>query len=227
MLRILIVEDDAKIAAFVKQGLQQAGFAVDVASDGEEGLVLLSTQPYDASIVDVMLPRLDGLSMIERLRLEGKQVPVIVLSARRSLDDRIKGLQAGGDDYLVKPFAFVELLERLRAIIRRSTGAQQSTRLVAGEMEMDLLKRSVTRVGTPIALLPREFSLLEYLMRNAGHVVSKTMIIQHVWDYNFDPQTNVVEANICRLRSKINKGFEKRLIRTVRGVGYSLENGQD
>lgn len=224
-MRILIVEDDAKIADFVKQGLQQAGFAVDVASDGEEGLVLLSTQPYDASIVDVMLPRLDGLSMIERLRVEGNQVPVIVLSARRSLDDRVKGLQAGGDDYLVKPFAFVELLERLRAIIRRNTGASQSNRLIAGELEMDLLKRSVTRSGTLIQLLPREFSLLEYLMRNAGHVVSKTMIIQHVWDYNFDPQTNVVEANICRLRAKINKDFERRLIRTVRGVGYSLEDG--
>lgn len=221
-MRILLVEDDAHIAGFIQKGLRESGYAVDLAVDGDEGLVLALREPYDAAIIDLMLPHLDGLSLIERLRQRGATVPVLILSARRSVDDRVRGLQAGGDDYLVKPFAFVELLARVQALIRRSTAAIEPVRLVAGPLMLDLLSRDVTRAGVQIELQPSEFSLLEYLMRNTGRVVSKTMIGQHVWDFDFDPQTNVVEVLVHRLRSKIDQGFEPKLIHTVRGVGYVL-----
>jgi two-component system OmpR family response regulator len=182
------------------------------------------TEPYDAAIIDVMLPKLDGLSLIERMRKEKVNTPVIILSAKGSVDDRVKGLQMGGDDYLTKPFAFSELLARVQALMRRSSGLSEPTRLTYGDLSMNLLTREVTRGGRRIELQRLEFSLLEYLMRNSGRVVSKTMIMEHVWDYNFDPQTNVVESRICRLRDKIDRGFDKKLIQTVRGVGYALKS---
>jgi two-component system, OmpR family, response regulator len=222
-MRILIVEDDQKIASFIEKGLKAAGFAVDHAPDGEEGLHLALTEPYDAAIVDVMLPKRDGLSLIEALRKEKVNMPVMILSARGSIDDRVKGLQIGSDDYLTKPFAFSELLARVQALIRRSTGASEPTRLTVAGLSMDLLTREVFRDEQKIELQPLEFSLLEYLMRNAGRVVSKTMIMEHVWDYNFDPQTNVVEARVCRLRDKIDKEFPEKFIHTIRGAGYVLK----
>ena len=222
-MRILIVEDDKKIASFIEKGLKAAGFAVDHAADGEEGLDLALTEPYDAAIVDLMLPKRDGLSLIENLRREKIHTPVIILSAKGSIDDRVQGLQKGSDDYLTKPFAFSELLARVQALIQRSTGAAEPTRLRIGNLSMDLLTREVVRCGNRIELQPLEFSLLEYLMRNAGRVVSKTMIMEHVWDYNFDPQTNVVEARVCRLRDKIDKGYPEKLIHTIRGAGYVLK----
>jgi two-component system OmpR family response regulator len=223
MMRILIVEDDKKIASFIEKGLKAAGFAVDHAPDGQEGLDLALSEPYDAAIVDLMLPKKDGLSVIETLRREKINTPVIILSAKGSIDDRVKGLQTGGDDYLTKPFAFSELLARVQALIRRSTGASEPTRLSVGDVSIDLLSRQVRRDGKIIDLQPLEFSLLEYLMRNVGRVVSKTMIMEHVWDYNFDPQTNVVEARVCRLRDKIDKGYPEKLIHTIRGAGYVLK----
>jgi two-component system OmpR family response regulator len=222
-MRLLLVEDDPKIASFILKGLKAEGFAVDHASDGQEGLHLAVTEPYDAAIIDVMLPKLDGLSVIERMRKEKVNTPVIILSAKGSVDDRVKGLQVGGDDYLPKPFAFSELLARVQALIRRGSGLSEPTRLTVADLTMNLLTREVTRGGRKIDLQRLEFSLLEYLMRNAGRVVSKTMIMEHVWDYNFDPQTNVVESRICRLRDKIDRGFDKKLIQTVRGVGYALK----
>jgi two-component system, OmpR family, response regulator len=222
-VRILLVEDDVKIASFVVKGLKAAGYAVDHVPDGEEGLHRALTEPYDTAIIDIMLPKLDGLSLIERMRREKVLTPVIILSAKGSLDDRVKGLQAGGDDYLTKPFAFSELLARVQALIRRAGGLSEPTRLSVGELSMNLLTREVMRGSKKIDLQPIEFSLLEYLLRSAGRVVSKTMIMEHVWDYNFDPQTNVVEARICRLRDKIDRDFDKKLIHTVRGVGYVLK----
>jgi two-component system OmpR family response regulator len=222
-MRILLVEDDRKIASFVVKGLKAAGYAVDHAPDGEEGLHLALTQPYDTAIVDIMLPKLDGLTLIGRMRAAKVGTPVIILSAKGSVDDRVKGLQTGSDDYLTKPFAFSELLARVQALIRRAGGISEPTRLSWGDLSINLLTREVTRGGRTIELQPLEFSLLEYLMRNAGRVISKTMIMEHVWDYNFDPQTNVVEARMSRLRDKINRGFEKKLIQTVRGVGYVLK----
>ena len=222
-MRVLVIEDDETVAGFVSKGLRQAGFAVDVSGDGEEGLHLIRGEPYDAAVVDVMLPHMTGLEIVSRFRGEGGTTPVIFLSAKRSVQDRVRGLQSGGDDYLVKPFAFSELLARLRALVRRASRSEETTRLSTGGLEMDLLKHRVQREGREIELQPREFAVLEYLMRNAGNVVSKTMILEHVWDYNFDPRTNVVEANVCRLRSKINKGFDAELVRTVRGVGYVLD----
>jgi two-component system OmpR family response regulator len=216
------VEDDLKIASFLVKGLKAAGFAVDRASEGEEGLHRALTEPYDAAIIDIMLPKLNGLTLIERMRREKINTPVIILSAKGSVDDRVRGLQTGSDDYLTKPFAFSELLARVQALIRRANGVSEPTRLVVGDLSINLLTREVTRCGRRIELQPREFSLLEYLMRNAGKVVSKTMIMEHVWDYNFDPQTNVVEARIYRLRDKVDKGFDTKLIHTVRGVGYVL-----
>jgi two-component system, OmpR family, response regulator len=221
-MRLLLVEDDQKIASFVKNGFKAEGFAVDHAADGTAGLDLALSEPYAAAVVDIMLPGLDGLSLIGRMRREKVMTPVIILSAKDAIDDRVKGLQAGGDDYLGKPFAFSELLARVQALIRRSSGAQEPTRLSVGDLTIDWLSRDVRRGGLKIDLQPLEFSLLAYLMRNAGRVVSKTMIMEHVWDYHFDPQTNVVEARICRLREKVDKGFEEKLIRTVRGVGYVL-----
>jgi two-component system OmpR family response regulator len=203
--------------------LNEAGFAVDHSADGEDGLHMVSSEPYDAAIVDIMLPKLDGLSLIDELRRRKITTPLIILSAKRSVEDRIKGLQTGSDDYLVKPFAFSELLARLQALIRRASGAAEPTRLVVGDLAMNLLTREVRRAGKRIDLPPLEFSLLEYLMRNARKVVSKTMIMEHVWDYNFDPQTNVVEVRMCRLRDRIDKGFKKKLIHTVYGAGYVLK----
>ena len=222
-MRLLLVEDDLKLASFISKGLRQGGFAVDHCSDGEDGLHMALTEPYDAAIVDIMLPKLDGLSLIDELRKRKNNTPVIILSAKRSVDDRIKGLQAGGDDYLVKPFSFAELLARVQALIRRASGTSEPTTLEVADLSMDLHSRKVVRGGQKIDLSPLEFSLLEYLMRNAGNVVSKTMIMEHVWDYNFDPQTNVVEVRISKLRDKVDEDFEKKLIRTVYGAGYVLE----
>ena len=223
-MRILLVEDDIKIASFIVKGLKAAGYAIDHAADGEEGLNLALTEPYDAAIIDIMLPKRDGLSLIGDMRKSKVHTPVIILSAKGSVDDRVKGLQTGGDDYLTKPFAFSELLARVQALIRRASGATEPTTLSATELSMNLLTREVKRKGKQIELQPMEFSLLEYLMRNIGRVVSKTMIMEHVWDYNFDPQTNVVEARICRLRDKVDRDFDKKLIHTIRGVGYVLKD---
>jgi DNA-binding response OmpR family regulator len=222
-MRVLVVEDDKKIAGFVMNGLRQAGFAVDHASDGEEGLHLALHESYDAAVIDVMLPKLDGLGLIDELRRSGVATPVLILSARRTVDDRVKGLEAGGDDYLTKPFAFSELLARVQALIRRSTGSAAATYLKAGELTMDLLTRRVIRAGEEIELQPKEFSLLEYFMRNQGRVVSKTLIMEHIYDYSFDPQTNVVDVLVCRLRNKLDKDFDKKMIQTIRGVGYVLK----
>ncbi len=222
-MRILLVEDDSVISSFVVRGLKEAGFAVDHARDGEDGLHLALTGSYDAAIIDIMLPGLDGLSLIAELRRQEKSTPVIILSAKRSVDDRVRGLQIGSDDYLTKPFAFSELLARVQALIRRATGTAEATRLTVADLTMDLLAKEVRRSGQMIELQPREFALLEYLMRNAGRVVSRTMIMEHVWDYAFDPQTNVVDARVSKLRDKIDRDFEKKLIHTVRGAGYVLK----
>jgi two-component system OmpR family response regulator len=221
-VRALLVEDDATIAEFVERGLREAGFAVDHQSDGEAGLTAAARTAYDVAIVDLMLPRRDGLSLIEELRRRGVATPVLILSARRSVDDRVAGLQKGGDDYLTKPFAFAELLARVQALVRRATRAPEPTTLAVDDVVLDLLSRRVSRAGKALDLRPREFVLLEYLMRNAGKVVSKTMILSHVWEYNFDPQTNIVDVLVSRLREKIDRPFGKKLLHTVRGVGYVL-----
>ena len=220
LMRILLIEDDLKIASFIKKGLKASGFAVDHAVDGEEGLHMVMTEPYDTAVIDIMLPIRDGLSLIKEMRRERIKTPVIILSAKDSIDDRVKGLQSGGDDYVTKPFAFSELLARVQALIRRSSGISEPTKINVGYVSMDLISRDVIRSGKRIELQPLEFSLLEYLMRNANRVVSKTMIMEHVWDYHFDPQTNVVESRIYRLREKIDKGFHEKMIHTIRGVGY-------
>lgn len=217
-MRLLVVEDDAKIASFVVRGLKEAGFAVDHAPDGEQGLLLAQTTDYEAAVVDVMLPKLDGISLVRRLRAARRPVPVLFLSAKAGVDDRVRGLQAGGDDYLTKPFAFSELLARVQALIRRATQAPEATRLTVGDVTVDLVTREVTRGGEPVELQPREFTLLAFLLRHAGRAVSKTMILEHVWDYSFDPQTNVVDVVVHRLRSKIDP--DKSRLDTVRGVGY-------
>jgi len=222
-MRVLVVEDDTKIAEFVIQGLKQAGFAVDHRTNGADGLHLALTEPYDAAVIDLMLPNLDGLSLIGELRRRKVNTPVLILSAKRSVDDRVRGLQTGGDDYLTKPFAFAELLARVQALIRRASGAVEPTRLTVGDISLDLLTRQVVRASKPIDLQPREFALLEYLLRNAGRVVSKTMILEHVWDYHFDPQTNVVDVLMHRLRSKMESDCPEKLIQTIRGVGYVLK----
>jgi two-component system OmpR family response regulator len=222
-MRVLVVEDDNKIASFVVKGLKQSGFAVDRCADGEEALVFARSAPFDVAVVDVMLPKLDGLSLIQRMRKEGIRTPLIILSAKASVDDRVRGLQAGGDDYLTKPFAFSELLARIQALIRRSSNAAEPTKLSAGDLELDLLSREVKRGGQTIELQSREFSLLEYLMRNPGRVVTKTMLLEHIWDYSFDPQTNVVDVLVHRVRSKVDKDFPRKMIQTIRGVGYVLK----
>jgi len=224
-MRALLVEDDIKIAQFIVYGLKQAGFAVDHASDGQDGLHLALTEPYDVAVIDLMLPKLDGLALIAEVRKNNLNTPVLILSAKRSVEDRIEGLKSGGDDYLVKPFAFSELLVRIQALIRRSSAVANPSSLKFADLALNLNTRKVFRAGQKIELQPLEFSLLEYLMRNAGRVVSKTMIMEHVWDYNFSPQTNVVEARICYLRDKIDKNFAVKLIHTVRGVGYVLKQG--
>jgi two-component system OmpR family response regulator len=225
-LRILLVEDDKKIASFIIKGLKQEGFAVDHVSNGEDGLHLALHEPYDVAIIDIMLPKLDGLSLIEEMRRSKVSTPVLILSAKRSVDDRVKGLRKGSDDYLTKPFAYSELLERIRVLIRRGAATPELTRLRVGDLSMDLLSREVTRQRKRIDLKPLDFSLLEYLMRNAGRVVTKTMIMAHVWGYNFDPGTNVVEARVCRLREKIERDFDKKLVHTIKGVGYVLREDQ-
>jgi len=219
-----VVEDDVKITSFIMKGLKAAGYAVDHAADGETGLHMALTQPYDTAIVDIMLPKLDGLSLIEKMRKDKILTPVIILSAKGSVDDRVKGLQTGSDDYLTKPFAFSELLARVQALIRRMSGLSEPTGLTVGDLSINLLTREVTRGGRRIDLQPIEFSLLEYLMRSSGRVVSKTMIMEHVWNYDFDPQTNVVEVRISRLRDKIDRDFDRKLIHTIRGVGYVLKD---
>jgi two-component system OmpR family response regulator len=224
-MRVLLVEDDPTIAAFVAKGLREAGFAVEEASDGERGLRLALDERFDAAIIDVMLPRLDGIALIDALRGRGVRTPVLILSAKRSVDDRVRGLQAGGDDYLTKPFAFAELLARVQALIRRATGVAEPTRLSVGDLTLDLLTRGVERGDRTIELRPREYALLEYLMRNAGKVLTKTMILSHVWGYTFDPNTNIVDVLVSRLREKIDRSFETKLIHTVRGVGYVLKVG--
>jgi two-component system OmpR family response regulator len=223
-MRVLVVEDDAKIASFVTRGLKQAGYAVDHAPDGDTALALLDSTAYDAAIVDVMLPRLDGISLVRRARAARRELPVLFLSAKGSVEDRVRGLQAGGDDYLTKPFAFSELLARVQALIRRATAAPEATRLSAGDVSLDLVTREVTCAGAPVDLQPREFALLAFLLRHVGRPVSKTMILEHVWDYSFDPQTNVVDVVMSRLRAKIDP--DHRRIETVRGVGYVLRPGK-
>jgi two-component system, OmpR family, response regulator len=224
-VRVLVAEDDQVIADFVSRGLREAGYAVDVAATGPEALKQALEGGYDAAVMDVMLPELDGLAVIEQLRARRQQMPVLILSARHTVDDRVKGLQAGGDDYLTKPFAFAELLARLQALLRRAGGAAEPTRLVVGELTLDLLSRKVERAGRVIELRPREFALLEYLMRHPGRVLSKTMILSHVWGYSFDPGTNVVDVLVSRLRDQVDEGFDHKMIHTVRGAGYVLKVG--
>jgi len=223
-VRLLVVEDDGTIASFIVKGLKEAGYAVDHVKSAEEALAMAEAGPYDAAVVDVMLPAMDGITLIERMRRKKINTPVIILSAKRTVDDRIRGLQAGGDDYLTKPFSFSELLMRVRALLRRSSLSASPMKHSVGDLAVDLLRREVTRAGRRIELQPREFSLLEYMMRNEGIVLSKTVLIEHVWGYSFDPQTNVVDVLVSRLRNKIDKEFEVKLIHTIRGVGYVLRS---
>jgi two-component system OmpR family response regulator len=224
-VRVLIIEDDKDVASFIQKGLAQAGWNVDHADDGKDGLFLATTEKYDALVVDRMLPGVDGLTVIRTLRASNNGTPALILSALGEVDDRVSGLRAGGDDYLVKPFAFTELVARLEALIRRAgaKGTSAATTLQVGDLEMDLLRREVRRGEHTIDLQPREFQLLEFLMRHAGQVVTRTMLLEGVWDYHFDPQTNVIDVHISRLRSKIDKGFERPLLHTVRGAGYRLD----
>jgi two-component system OmpR family response regulator len=223
-MRVLIIEDDQEVSSYIRQGLTQAGWNVDVADDGKDGLMMATTEEYDALVVDRMLPGVEGLALIRTLRASDNATPALILSALGEVDDRVKGLQAGGDDYLVKPFAFSELLARLEALIRRakSSGSQNETTLALADLEVDLLRREVHRGGQRIDLQPREFQLLEFLLRHAGQVVTRTMLLEGVWNYHFDPQTNVIDVHISRLRGKIDKGFDKPLLHTVRGAGYRL-----
>ena len=222
-MRLLLIEDDKKIALFVKTGLQEAGFIVDHADNGPDGLHHALVETYAAAIIDLMLPGIDGLSIIMRMREERINTPVLILSARRSVDERVEGLKAGSDDYLIKPFAFSELLARVQALVRRSSMATAAPELSVSDLKLNIYDRKVTRAGKEIELQPLEYSLLKYLMSNAGRIVSKTMIMEHVWDYNFNPQTNVVESRICYLREKVDKNFDHKLIHTVRGVGYVIK----
>lgn len=222
-MRILVIEDDKAVAAFIRKGLDELGYNVDVATDGKEGLILATSEPYDVLIIDRMLPQVDGLTIVQTLRSSKMSVPILILSALGEVDDRVRGLEAGGDDYLTKPFAFSELKARLEALMRRSQSTETPvTRLDVADLSMDLLGRSVMRGESEIDLQPREFRLLEYLMRHAGQVVTRTMLLEHVWDYHFDPQTNVIDVHISRLRAKIDKGFDSQLLETIRGAGYRL-----
>lgn len=222
-MRILLIEDDKKTSAFIIKGLNQAGYTVEHSADGVDGLFKAMEQGFDLAIIDIMIPRLDGLTVIDKIRQKGISIPVIILSAKNSIDDKVKGLEKGGDDYLAKPFAFSELLARIQALLRRSSAATEPTTFTIADLKLDVINRKVLRGGIKIDIQPLEFMLLEYLMRNKGRVVSKTMIMEHVWDYNFDPNTNVVEARICRLRDKIDRPFTTKLLHTVRGFGYVLE----
>ena len=223
-MRILVIEDDGAVAGYIAKGLDELGFTVDVAPDGKEGLFLATSEAYDALIVDRMLPEIDGLTVVQTLRASNKSVPVLFLSALGEVDDRVQGLEAGGDDYLTKPFAFSELKARLDALLRRGGSSADTpvTELTVEDLKMDLLGRTVVRGDQSIDLQPREFRLLEYLMRHAGQVVTRTMLLEHVWDYHFDPQTNVIDVHVSRLRAKIDKGFDTPLLHTVRGAGYRL-----
>jgi len=226
-MKILLVEDNARVSQFVQKGLTEAGHTVDHADNGRDGLFLAASEPYDVIVMDRMLPGgIDGLGLIEALRKTGSRTPILILSAMGEGDDRIRGLKAGGDDYLTKPFAFGELTARLDALMRRAQPQVNETVLTVSDLRLDLLSRKVTRGGTPVALQPREFKLLEYLMRHADQVVTRTMLIENVWDYHFDPQTNVVDVHVSRVRQKIDAGFERPLIRTVRGAGYMLTAGE-
>jgi two-component system, OmpR family, response regulator len=224
-MRILVVEDDRDAASWLIKGLAEAGHIADHAANGEDGLNMAREKVHDVLIVDRMLPKLDGLTLIRRLREEDVHAPVLILSALGDVDDKVKGLRAGGDDYLAKPYSFAELLARVEGLARRTTSEPQQTKLNVLDLEMNLLARTVTRAGKPIPLQPREFKLLEYLMRNAGHVVTRTMLLENVWDYHFDPQTNVIDVHISRLRSKIDKGFDRPLLHTIRGAGYMIRDG--
>lgn len=221
-MRLLLVEDDRPIAEFLDKGFQEAGFAVDHAADGETGLELALGTPYDVAVIDIMLPGLDGMELLAALRNRGSRLPILILSAKQTIDERVLALQRGADDFLVKPFLFAELLARVQALLRRATGSSETTRLAIGELQMDLLRHEVRRGGARIDLQPREFALLEYLMRHPGKILSKTMILEHIWDYRFDPQTNVVDVLVCRLRNKIDRDFPVKLIHTLRGIGYVL-----
>jgi two-component system OmpR family response regulator len=221
-MKVLVIEDDREAAAYVVKGLGESGYVVDHAAEGRDGLFMATDGSYDALVVDRMLPGMDGLTLISALRAAEVRTPALILSALGAVDDRVKGLRAGGDDYLVKPFAFAELLARLEALLRRSGGPNVMTKLSVGDLEMDLLTRRVRRAGHEIELLPREFRLLEFMMRRAGQVVTRTMLLENVWDYHFDPQTNVIDVHVSRLRQKIDKGFEHPLLQTVRGAGYRL-----
>lgn len=222
-MKILLIEDDRRTAKFIIKGLNQEGYSVEHAEDGTYGLLKASSENHDLIILDIMLPKLDGLTLLDKLRKRKITTPVIILSAKGSVEDRIKGLQYGSDDYLVKPFAFTELLARIQAVFRRANSIAEPTALSISDLKIDLRSHKVYRGQERIEIQPLEYSLLEYLMRNAGKVVTKTMIMEHVWEYNFDPQTNVVEARVCRLRDKIDRPFKKQLIHTVRGFGYVLE----
>ena len=223
IMRVLVIEDDPAISGFVAKGLSEAGFTADIVADGHQGLERALLAPaYDALIVDLMLPGLDGLRLISTLRERGVKSPVLILSALRSIDDRVRGLHTGGDDYLTKPFAMAELVARVQALMRRATGAPSATKLVVGELTIDLLTREVSRGERRIDLRPREFALLEYLARHPGRVISKSMILSQIWNYNFDPRTNVVDVLVHRVRQKVDGGGEKPLIETRRGVGYVL-----
>jgi two-component system OmpR family response regulator len=223
-MKILMVEDNERVARFVQNGLREAGHTADHADNGRDGLFMATTEHYDAIILDRMLPGgIDGIAIIEALRRTGNKTPILILSALAEIDDRIKGLRAGGDDYLTKPFSFGELSARLDALIRRAQGGNAETILSVGDLRMDLLARKVTRGSKPIPLQPREFTLLEFLMRHAGQVVTRTMLLENVWDYHFDPQTNVIDVHISKLRQKIDAPFDKPLLHTLRGSGYRLD----
>jgi two-component system OmpR family response regulator len=226
-MRVLVVEDDAKAAGYLANALKESGHNPELAADGESGLERARSGTYDVLIVDRMLPARDGLSLIETLRQDGVRTPVLILSALGAVDDRVRGLRAGGDDYLAKPYAFTELLARIEALARRSAPEKASTRYIVGDLVLDRLAHQVTRAGEPIPLQPREYRLLEYLVKNAGQVVTRTMLLEHVWDYHFDPQTNVIDVHISRLRAKIDKNFDRPLLHTVRGAGYMIRDGAD
>ncbi|MEL6287233.1 MAG: response regulator transcription factor [Pseudomonadota bacterium] len=224
-MRVLVVEDDAETAQFLRKSLRESGHVAEIAGDGETGLDLARNDDFDVLVVDRMLPERNGLSLVETLRDGGDRTPVLFLSALGDVDDRVKGLRAGGDDYLTKPYAYSELLARVEALARRATPEEAETRYAVGDLELDRLSHKVTRGGEDIILQPREFRLLEYLMKNAGQVVTRTMLLEHVWDYHFDPQTNVIDVHISRLRAKIDKNFETPILHTVRGAGYMIRDG--
>lgn len=221
-MKLLLVEDDIESAKYLIKGLREQGYVIDHCANGKEGLFMAASEKYDAMIIDRMVPEVDGITIIQTLRASGNQTPMIILTALDKVEERVKGLKSGADDYLAKPYSFTELLARLEAITRRKAAEKAVTKLVCGELEMNLLTREVTRAGKVIELQAREFSLLEYLIRNHGTVVTRTMLLEHVWDYNFDPQTNVIDVHISRLRQKIDKGFDKSMIQTLRGAGYKL-----